>query len=312
MPLKTIILIMWFLLLNLFRAVEAVMDIIFPHIGIEIQSIDRVAISVFGFNIYWYGIFICIGAIIGVWLCSREAVRTGQDKDIYMDAVPWILILSIVGARCYYLIFHDGSLKEFFAIRNGGLAIYGGIIAGAVTSFVYAKVKKVYFPKFADTVIMSLLCGQILGRWGNFFNREAFGKATDCFFAMCYKVSQVNGAVINGDYVEYNLSHYPLINIDGIDYIQVHPTFLYESIWNLCLLIFLFWFRKRKRFEGELTLFYFTGYGIGRFIIESMRTDQLLIGGLPGSMIVAAVSATVTVVIELFMIKKNKKYKKNT
>ncbi|MGN1318996.1 MAG: prolipoprotein diacylglyceryl transferase [Lachnospirales bacterium] len=287
------------------------MDIIFPNIGIKIESLDRVAFSVFGFDIYWYGIFICVGALIGVCLCAKEAERTGQNKDVYMDSVLWLLLFSVAGARAYYLIFHNGSLSDFFAIREGGLAIYGGIIAGVITSFIYSKIKNIYFPKFADTVIMSLLCGQILGRWGNFFNREAFGKATNSLFAMCYKVSQVNGAKIVGNEVKYNLSTYPLTVIDGVNYIQVHPTFLYESLWNLCLLIFLMWYRKRKRFDGELTLFYFTGYGIGRFIIESLRTDQLLIFKIPVSMIVASLSAIVTVVIEVVMIKKIKKYEKN-
>lgn len=286
------------------------MDVVFPNLGISVESLNRVAFSIFGFEIYWYGIFICIGALIGVWLCSKEAVRTGQNKDIYMDSVLWLLLFSIVGARSYYLIFHNGSLTDFFAIRDGGLAIYGGVIAGAVTTFVYSKIKKVYFPKFADTVIMSLLCGQILGRWGNFFNREAFGRATDSIFAMCYKVSQVSGAKIIDGAVQYNSSLYPVTSINGTDYIQVHPTFLYESLWNFCLLMFLLWYRKRKRFEGELTLFYFTGYGIGRFIIESLRTDQLLIAGIPVSMIVAAVSVLVTATIEIIMIKKLKKSEK--
>ncbi len=279
------------------------MDIIFPNLGIQIESLNRVAFSIFGFEVYWYGIFICIGAIIGVWLCGREAQRTGQNKDTYMDFVFWVLISGIVGARTYYLIFHDGSLVDFFAIRDGGLAIYGGIIAGAIAAVIYSKIKKVYLPRFTDTIVMSVLCGQILGRWGNFFNREAFGRATNSLFAMCYKVSQVSGAKLIGDYVQYNNSQYPVVTIDSVNYIQVHPTFLYESLWNLCLLMFLLWYRKRKRFEGELTLFYITGYGVGRFFIESLRTDQLLIGRIPVSMIVASVSAAATIIIEFIIIK---------
>ncbi len=283
------------------------MDIIFPELGIEIAHLNRVAFSIFGYDIYWYGIFICIGAMIGVFLCTKEAERTGQNKDVYWDSVFWILIIGIVGARCYYLIFHDGSLKEFFAIRDGGLAIYGGVIAGAVTAVIYAYVKKIYIPKFTDTIVMSVLCGQILGRWGNFFNREAFGKATDSLFSMCYKVSQVSGAELVGNIVKYNNAEYPVVKIDNVNYMQVHPTFLYESVWNLCLLIIMLCFRKHKRFEGELTLFYFTGYGVGRFLIESLRTDQLLVGKIPVSMIVAGVSVVVTVAVEMVMINKMKK-----
>jgi len=283
------------------------MDIIFPELGIEIAHLNRVAFSIFGYDIYWYGIFICIGAMIGVFLCTKEAERTGQNKDVYWDSVFWILIIGIVGARCYYLIFHDGSLKEFFAIRDGGLAIYGGVIAGAVTAVIYAYVKKIYIPKFTDTIVMSVLCGQILGRWGNFFNREAFGKATDSLFSMCYKVSQVSGAELVGNIVKYNNAEYPVVKIDNVNYMQVHPTFLYESVWNLCLLIIMLCFRKHKRFEGELTFFYFTGYGVGRFLIESLRTDQLLVGKIPVSMIVAGVSVVVTVAVEMVMINKMKK-----
>lgn len=282
------------------------MDIIFPNLGIQIENLDRVAFSIFGFDIYWYGVFICIGVMIGVALCLYEAKITGQNKDIYLDSVFWILIFGIIGARSYYLIFHNGSLSDFFAIREGGLAIYGGVIVGTITGIIYAKQKKVSVPVFADTVIMSLLCGQIIGRWGNFFNREAFGRATDSLFAMCYKVSEVSGADIIDGIVKYNNASYPVVSINGIDYMQVHPTFLYESVWNLCLLIFLFLFRKHKKYNGELTLFYFTGYGIGRFMIESLRTDQLLIFGVPVSMIVAAASVIITVIVEIYMFRKNK------
>ena len=288
------------------------MDIIFPNLGIGIESLDRVAFSIFGFNIYWYGIFICFGALIGVKLCMKEAERTGQDKDIYMDFVFWCLLSGIVGARLYYLVFHGDSLLDFFAIRNGGLAIYGGVLGGLIAGIIYSRVKKVCFPKFADTIIMSVLCGQIVGRWGNFFNREAFGRATKSLFSMCYKISDVGGARLMGDYVKYNDATYPVTVIGGTNYIQVHPTFLYESMWNLCLLIALFVFRKHKRFDGELTLFYLAGYGTGRFLIESLRTDQLEVFGIPVSMLVAAVSVGAAASIEFYIIKKLKKNKNNT
>lgn len=287
------------------------MDIIFPNLGIEIESLDRVAFSIFGFNIYWYGIFICFGTLIGVALCMKEAERTGQNKDVYMDFVFWCLLSGIVGARLYYLVFHGDSLLEFFAIRNGGLAIYGGVLGGLIAGIIYSKVKKVSFPKFADTIIMSVLCGQIVGRWGNFFNREAFGGATKSLFSMCYKISDVGGARLIGDYVQYNNASYPVTAIEGTNYIQVHPTFLYESMWNLCLLIVLFIFRKHKRFDGELTLFYLAGYGVGRFLIESLRTDQLEVFGIPVSMLVAAASVVVAASVEFYMIKKLKKNKNN-
>lgn len=285
------------------------MDVIFPNLGIKIESLNRVAFSLFGFNVYWYGVFICLGAMLGVALCFKEAERTGQNKDLYSDFVLWCLLSGIAGARIYYLIFHGDSLLNFFAIRDGGLAIYGGIIGGFLAAVAYCKIKNINFPLFADTVIMSVLCGQILGRWGNFFNREAFGKATNSLFTMCYKISQVGGAERVGDVVHYNNAIYPVVTIDSVDYIGVHPTFLYESFYNLILLVFLLIYRKHKRFNGEIALFYFTFYGIGRFIIESIRTDQLMIFNVPVSMIVASLSAVVTIAIEVFMIKKQKSQK---
>lgn len=283
-------------------------DIYFPHLGIKIESLSRIAIKIGGFNIYWYGVFIAIGALLGVSLCLKEAKRTNQSQDLYSDFAFIGIICGICGARIYYLLFHGDSLLDFFKIRDGGLAIYGGVIGGALTAIIYSKIKKVNFFKLADTCIMSVLIGQIFGRWGNFFNREAFGSYTDSLFAMALKAQQVSGLKINGDTAIYQgNAKYPVTIFNNISYIQVHPTFLYECVWNICLFIIMFIFRKHKKFDGQLLAMYFIGYGLGRFFIESLRTDQLLILGIPVSMavslILVAIGACILVV--------SKKIKKN-
>lgn len=283
-------------------------DIYFPHLGIKIESLSRIAIKIGGFNIYWYGVFIAIGALLGVSLCLKEAKRTNQSQDLYSDFAFIGIICGICGARIYYLLFHGDSLLDFFKIRDGGLAIYGGVIGGALAAIIYSKIKKVNSFKLADTCIMSVLIGQIFGRWGNFFNREAFGSYTDSLFAMALKAQQVSGLKINGDTAIYQgNAEYPVTIFNNISYIQVHPTFLYECVWNICLFIIMFIFRKHKKFDGQLLAMYFIGYGLGRFFIESLRTDQLLILGIPVSMavslILVAVGACILVV--------SKKIKKN-
>lgn len=283
-------------------------DIYFPHLGIKIESLSRIAIKLGRFNIYWYGVFIAIGALLGVSLCLKEAKRTNQSQDLYSDFAFIGIICGICGARIYYLLFHRDSLLDFFKIRDGGLAIYGGVIGGALAAIIYSKIKKVNFFKLADTCIMSVLIGQIFGRWGNFFNREAFGSYTDSLFAMALKAQQVSGLKINGDTAIYQgNAEYPVTIFNNISYIQVHPTFLYECVWNICLFIIMFIFRKHKKFDGQLLAMYFIGYGLGRFFIESLRTDQLLILGIPVSMAVSLilVAAGACILVVSKKIKKN-------
>lgn len=287
-------------------------DIYFPHLGIKIESLSRIAIKLGGFNIYWYGVFIAIGALLGVSLCLKEAKRTNQSQDLYSDFAFIGIICGICGARIYYLLFHGDSLLDFFKIRDGGLAIYGGVIGGALATIIYSKIKKVNFFKLADTCIMSVLIGQIFGRWGNFFNREAFGSYTDSLFAMALKAQQVSGLKINGDTAIYQgNAEYPVTIFNNISYIQVHPTFLYECVWNICLFIIMFIFRKHKKFDGQLLAMYFIGYGLGRFFIESLRTDQLLILGIPVSMAVSLILVAAGACI-LVVSKKLKKIKKSS
>lgn len=281
------------------------MSIRFPHLGIYLPNVGK-TISVFGFDIAYYGITIAIAMIVGISIALHEAKRTGQNQDTYLDLLMLTMLTSVVGARIYYVIFswsnYKDNLGEILNIRNGGLAIYGGIIAGVITVFVYSKITKMKFLQIADTVCMGLAAGQIIGRWGNFFNREAFGEYTNNLLAMQLPVS----AVRENEITSAMWNH--VVTIGGVEYVQVHPTFLYEGLWNLMVLLFLFWFRKRKKFEGELFFCYLAGYGVGRFWIESLRTDQLLLPGIhvPVSQMLSAVLVIVSLSVIICKRRKNR------
>ena len=272
------------------------MDIAFPNLGIYLRNVPK-TIMIGNFGIALYGIVIAIGMILGLTMSARIAKKTGQDPDVIWDLAAPLIIFSILGARIYYVSFMWDFYKDdpiqILNIRGGGLAIYGGIIAGVITLYIYCKVKKQKFPLVLDTVMYGLLVGQILGRWGNFFNREVFGEYTDSLLAMRIPVSMVR---------ERDIS--PLIAAhmtEGTNYIQVHPTFLYEGMWNLAVLVFLLLYLKHKKFDGEIALFYFAGYGIGRALIESIRTDQLYITGtkIPVSMVLGIVMAVSAIAADL-------------
>ena len=262
-------------------------EIWFPNLGIEIAHLDRVAFTILGKPVYWYGIFIGIGLLVGLWMATKEAKRTGQNPETYLDFVLYAMIAAIIGARAYYVLFswdfYSAHPEKIFAIREGGLAIYGGIIGAVLTAVVYCRKKKVNFWLLADTSVTSLVFGQVLGRWGNFFNREAFGGFTDGLFAMRYQLSQVRKGDVSADTLE------KVMTFGGVEYIQVHPTFLYESVWNLCLFFLLLYVRKyKKKFDGQICGLYFLGYALGRVWIEGLRTDQLQVGGLAVSQLLSA------------------------
>ena len=251
-------------------------DIRFVHLGITINHLKS-SISVFGFRIAFYGIIIGIGMLAGIWIAQSDAKRRGQDPELYLDFALYAIICSIVGARIYYVIFewdyYKNNLLQIFNLRAGGLAIYGGVIAGTITMIVYTRMKKVSFFSMADTGVLGLVTGQIIGRWGNFFNCEAFGGYTDSLLAMRIRRALVNDNMLNADVLNHRIVE------NGVEYIQVHPTFFYESCWNLCLLLFMLWFRRYKKYDGQMLWIYLLGYGIGRFWIESLRTDQLILFG---------------------------------
>ena len=273
------------------------MEINFPNLGIYLDHVGK-NISIFGFSIAYYGIVIVTGMMIAIWIAQREAKRTGQNPEQYLDLAMIGIAAGILGARIYYVIFawdyYKDDLLSIFNIRQGGLAIYGGIIGACIAVVIYSRKKKQNFSLLMDTASMSIVFGQIMGRWGNFFNREAFGDYTNNLFAMQLPVSAVRANEITQKMWDH------VVTVNGVEYIQVHPTFLYESLWNVGVLLFLFWFRKRKKFNGEVFLMYLIGYGLGIWI-EGLRTDQLLLPvvGLPVSQLLSGclvVGCTILVV----------------
>lgn len=274
------------------------MEINFPNLGIYLDHVGK-NISIFGFSIAYYGIVIVTGMMIAIWIAQREAKRTGQNPEQYLDLAMIGIAAGILGARIYYVIFawdyYKDDLLSIFNIRQGGLAIYGGIIGACIAVVIYSRKKKQNFGLLMDTASMSIVFGQIMGRWGNFFNREAFGDYTNNLFAMQLPVSAVRANEITQKMWDH------VVTVNGVEYIQVHPTFLYESLWNVGVLLFLFWFRKRKKYNGEVFLMYLIGYGLGRIWVEGLRTDQLLLPvvGLPVSQLLSGclvVGCTILVV----------------
>ncbi len=268
----------------------------FPHLGIYIEHLGR-AITIFNFSITYYALIIATGILAGAFLAIKEAEATGQNTDNYYDFALIVVFTSIVGARIYYVIFewdnYKNNLLSILNLRAGGLAIYGAVIAAVITLIVFAKKKKMSIGLMMDTGCLGLLLGQIIGRWGNFMNREAFGGYTDGLFAMQIKLAEVYSGYITPEIAE-NIKV-----VDGIEYIQVHPTFLYESLWNLAVFAILMFYRRHKRFDGEVFCFYLIGYGIGRTWIEGLRTDQLKFGGIAVSQVLSiflAVAAAAYVV----------------
>ena len=230
----------------------------FPGLGIELD-IDPVAVKIGSFEVYWYGIIIAAAMLTCFTLAVKQAKKNKFSPDLVYDLMFITLPCAIVGARIYYVIFkwdyYSQDLRRIFDTRSGGLAIYGGVIAGILVVVLLCRHKRVPIGAMLDDIVYGLLLGQIIGRWGNFMNREAFGRETTIFCRM------------------------GLTAPDGTT-IYVHPTFLYESLWNLGVLLFLLWFEKKgkRRFDGHCMTLYFLLYGIGRFWIEGLRTDSLYIG----------------------------------
>ena len=271
-------------------------EIAFPNIGIYIPHLPK-GITIGGFTIAFYGMIIAAGMLSGLWLACHQAQRTGQKKEVYTDFAIYAIIFSLIGARLYYVVFswenYKDDLLQIFNTRGGGMAIYGAVIAAVLTAIIYCKVKKYNFFLLADTAVGGLVLGQIIGRYGNFLNREAVGEYTNSLFAMRLRVDQVNPANIT----ELMKSH--MTTVDGVQYIQVHPTFLYESLWNILVLVLILVFTTKKKFNGEIFLLYLVGYALGRVWIEGLRTDQLQIGstGIAVSQVLSGAIVIVGVVV---------------
>ena len=277
-------------------------SIAFPNLGLVFPSVGQI-ISIGSFTIAWYGIVIALAMCAGVYLVMWIAGKTGQNPDTYFNFAILALALSLLGARLYYVAFSWDYYRvhplEILHFRGGGLAIYGGVITGVLTGILYSRRKKMTALRLLDTCMPGVALGQAIGRWGNFFNREAFGQYTDTLLAMRLPLDAVNP-----DDVTAQMTEHAKI-LDGITYIQVHPTFLYESVWNLCLtaLLLLYTMRGKNRRDGQVFCLYLLGYGLGRLWIEGLRTDQLLLPGthLAVSQVLSALLAAGAAAALIFM-----------
>lgn len=294
-------------------------DIRFPNLGITLNNVGK-NVSVFGFKIAFYGMIIVTGMILGTVIACMQAKRTGQKVDTYEDFALYAIISAILGARIYYVIFYWQSYADnpisVFDIRSGGLAIYGGVIGGIICALCFCRIKKIKVPLFLDTCSVGLLTGQVIGRWGNFFNREAFGKYTDNLLAMQLDLRDVSYnyrcdlSVLKAEYegkpealANIIKIRDNIVTVNGAQYIQVMPTFLYESLWNLILLVVILCYAPHKKFDGEMILMYFGFYGLGRFWIEALRTDQLFLWntGIAVSQLLSAILAVSSITIIIIM-----------
>lgn len=278
-------------------------QISFPGLSIPPFTVNPVAFSVGGIEIRWYGIIIVLGIIAGFSYAAFRAKQSGLSLDDMLDYVLVALPLGIICARLYYVVFfNDGSYKTFYdviAIWEGGLAIYGGVLGGLLGMFLVSRHKKNKFRAVLDCFAPGVMIGQIFGRWGNFFNAEAYGTLDHIDFPFI-------GRIFTPHFEE----NYPLrmvIENGFVGKIAVHPTFLYESVWNLLGLLLIHLFFNRKRFDGEVALWYFAWYGFGRFFIEGMRDDSLMLGLFRVSQILALVLFAASIVLIVIGSKKAKK-----
>lgn len=276
-------------------------DIAFPNLGLYLENVPK-SFSIFGFQIALYGVVIAIGVMAGVVLAGHICKLEKTDPDFVWDFIVYAIITCIIGARIYYVIFswdmYKDNLLMIFNLREGGLAIYGAVIAAFLTLYIYCRIKRQSFLKMVDICVPGLVLGQAIGRWGNFFNREVFGEYTDNLLAMQLPVAAVRPWDISASLAAHIT--------EGVNYIQVHPTFLYECLWNLCLLLVMMLYRSHKKFQGEIWLLYLGGYGVGRFWIEAIRTDQLYLTGttIPVSQLLAFILVIVSVAADLFIRRK--------
>ncbi len=253
----------------------------FPGLGLSF-TLNRVAFTVLGRPIYWYGLIITCGLLLAVVMCSRLGKRFGITEDQILDLMLFAVPAALVSIRAYYVLFNldlyrrtDGSLDWSAILRysDGGLAIYGGIISSIIVLLIFCRVRNISFLAFADLGVHGLFLGQLIGRWGNFMNVEAYGGPTALPWRMCAESIARN--MLNQGYVDQAGFQAILSGTLG-----VHPTFLYESLWNLLGLFLVYQLGKRRRFDGQCFLFYIFWYGLGRAWVEGLRTDSLYFFGL--------------------------------
>ena len=272
-------------------------EIQFPELGWKFH-IDPTAFTVFGFQIQWYGIIITIGLILALIYVLPRMKRFGLDADRAIDVIIGGVIGGIVGARIYYVLMrwdeYKWDWKAIINTRNGGLAIFGGIIGGILIGYIIARIRKVKALPMLDVVSLGFLIGQGIGRWGNFVNQEAFGTNTDSFLGMTGGTIQrtiADGMSMDGDMYK-----------NGLEMLwekPVHPCFLYESIWCLLGFVILAFWSKRRKYDGQIFLMYLTWYGAERFLVEGIRTDSLMLGNIRISQALAAVIFVASVILQI-------------
>ena len=263
----------------------------------SVPQLDRIAIQLGPFPVYWYGVIIGTGVLLGLWLATREGERLGVPKDTFIDLVLFAVPIAIICARTYYVIFewqyYGQNPIQIFNIRQGGLAIHGALIGAVITGIIFAKVRKVSFWKLADIAAPSILLGQAIGRWGNFMNQEAHGGEVTRQFLEGLHLPQF---IINQMY------------IDGVYY---YPTFLYESLWDFAGVILLLLLRKANLRRGELFFTYLIWYSVGRFYVEGLRTDSLMLGPLRIAQVVSIgliIMSIIFIIVRRKMGYANKRY----
>ncbi|MBD1223233.1 prolipoprotein diacylglyceryl transferase [Virgibacillus halodenitrificans] len=256
----------------------------------QAPALDRVFLEIGPLPIYWYGVIIATGAFLGLYLATKESDHLGMKKDLIVDFVVFAIPIAILFARIYYVIFEwenyaDGPWTDIFAIWEGGIAIHGAVIGGVLTAIVFTRIKKISFWQLADIIAPSLILGQAIGRWGNFMNQEAHG-----------------GAISEETYNSFH-QYLPdfIMNQMCIEGVMYHPTFLYESIWNLIVFAFLLILRRYNPLRGDVFLSYVIAYSVGRFFIEGMRTDSLYaVGDLRQAQLISVIGIVTAIIILVY------------
>ena len=282
-------------------------EVSFPGLGIGPFEINSTAFTVFGHPVAWYGIIISCAMILAFFYGLSRAKIEGVKSDDLIDLTLFIIIFGIIGARLYYVLFKledyvvvgggffsniGKTFVNIVSIWNGGLAIFGGILAGFAAAYVVARVKKIYFPVILDILSPAVIMAQGIGRWGNFTNGEAYGGETSFLFRMGINRYSGGGAFSN--------------------YIEVHPTFLYESVWCILGFVLMTVFYKKKKFNGQIFYFYMIWYGLGRAVIEGMRSDSLYLFGTGirvSQLLAALIFVAGCVLMTVFSVKKRKSAK---
>ena len=276
----------------------------FPGLGLEFH-LNKIALSVFGLRIHWYGVIVVTGMLLAVAYAMKRCRTFGITPEQVSDVALYAIIGGMVGARAYYVVFswdyYQDHLNEIIRIWEGGIAIYGGIIGGVLTGYVLCRLWKIKKLSLLDLAAGALLLGQGIGRWGNFVNVEAFGSNTTLPWGM------TGPSVVS--YLTSKQAQLAQFGVSVDPAVPVHPTFFYESVWCFAGFLFIAWYTKRRRYNGELILMYCAWYGLGRFWIEGLRTDSLMLGPVRVSQLLAGAGALAAFAVLLWM---NRRVKSGT